>query len=81
MQLRLVLGPIKQPLASWQVHSDSVHGLAVLPKNKFVSSSEDGKLLLSSSETGKKLGTFSGHRGPVNSLCLTPDRKRLVTST
>src|SRR5262249_42422892 len=31
--------------------------------------------------TGKKLGAFAGHRGPVNSLCLTPDGKRLVTGS
>jgi WD40 repeat protein len=80
--LRELRGPSAPPLApvgKKSVHAEEIHAAAVLPDGKqVVSSAEDGKLIVSGPD-GKKLQTLSGHKGPVNTLCLTPDGRRLVT--
>ena len=81
--LRRLYGPEREPVApthTWQLHSRLVHGLAVLHDGEhFVSSSEDDGLLVVALADGQVVHRLTGHDGPVNSLCLTPDGTRLIT--
>jgi WD40 repeat protein len=81
--LRRLYGPERapfEPTHTWKLHSRLVHGLAVLQGGElFVSSSEDGTMVVASLADGRVVQPLVGHEGPVNSLCLTPDGARLVT--
>lgn len=81
--LRRLYGPERapfEPTHTWKLHGRLVHGLAVLPGGElFVSSAEDGTMVVASLGDGRVVRPLVGHEGPVNSLCLTPDGTRLVT--
>jgi WD40 repeat protein len=68
------------PTHTWNLQEGLIHGLAVLPGGGlFVSSAENGGVVVASLADGRVLHTLEGHEGPVNSLCLTPDGARLIT--
>jgi WD40 repeat protein len=81
--LRRLYGPDRapfEPTRAWKLHGRFVHGLAVLSDGEtFVSSAEDGTMVVASLADGRVVQPLVGHEGPVNSLCLTPDGARLVT--
>ncbi len=63
-------------------HASYVSALAVDRQREIIATGDiDGNLRLSSASTGKEIARLRSHSIRINSLCFTPDGKRLASAT